>query len=54
MTNFRVSKLKGSADDNFKFDETDRKLSKWLRNTEGKGEIARTELVKTRVCLGKC
>ena len=37
------SKLKEFADDNFKFDENDRKLSKWLENTVGKGEIARYE-----------
>ena len=27
------SKLKQSADDNFKFDENTRKLSKWVENT---------------------
>ena len=37
------SKLKEFADDNFKFDENGRKLSKRLENTEGKGEIARYE-----------
>ena len=40
-TNFRLSKLKEFADDNLKFDENGRTLSKWLENTEGKGEIAR-------------
>ena len=34
------SKLKGFADDNFRFDENGRKLSKWLKNTAGKGEIS--------------
>ena len=34
------SKLKEFADDNFKFDENYRKLSKWVENTVGKGEIA--------------
>ena len=34
------SKLKGFADDSFKFDENGRKLSKWVENTVGKGEIA--------------
>ena len=29
-----------NADDNSKFDENGRKLSKWVENTEGKGEIA--------------
>ena len=37
------SKLKEFADDNFKFEENDRKLSKWVENTVGKGEIARYE-----------
>ena len=31
------------ADDNFKFDENGRKLSKWVENIVGKGEIARYE-----------
>ena len=34
------SKLKEFADDNFKFDENGRKLSKWVENTVGKGKIA--------------
>ena len=34
------SKLKELADDNFKFDENGRKLSKWVENTVGKAEIA--------------
>ena len=33
-------KLKEFADDNFKFDEKGRKLSKRVENTVGKGEIA--------------
>ena len=37
------SKLKEFADDNFKFDENGRKLSKWVENNVGKGEIARCE-----------
>ena len=37
------SKLKEFADDNFKFDENDRKLSKCIENTVGKGEIAHHE-----------
>ena len=37
------SKLKEFADDNFKFDEIGRKLSKQVENTAGKGEIARYE-----------
>ena len=37
------SKLKKFADDKFKFDENGRKLSKWVENTVGKGEIARHE-----------
>ena len=35
-------KIKKFADDNFKFDENGRKLSKWVANV-GKGEIARYE-----------
>ena len=34
------SKLKGFADDNFRFDENDRKFSKLIENTVGNGEIA--------------
>ena len=35
--------MKEFADDNFKFDENGRKISKWVENTVGKGEIARYE-----------
>ena len=35
-----ASKLKGFADDNFKFDENGRKVYRWVENTMGKGEIA--------------
>ena len=34
------SKLKEFVDDNFKFDENSRKLSRWVENTAGKGELA--------------
>ena len=37
------SKLKEFADDNFKFEENGRKLSKQVKDTVGKGEIARYE-----------
>ena len=37
------SKLKEFADNNFKFDEIGRKLSKQVENTVGKGEIAHYE-----------
>ena len=37
------SKLEEFADDNLKFDENDRKSSKCIGNTVGKGEIARYE-----------
>ena len=37
------SELKEVADDNFKFDDNGRKLSKRVENTVGKGEIARDE-----------
>ena len=43
MTYFRLPKLKDFADDNFKFDENGRKLSKPVENTVGKGEIAHYE-----------
>ena len=36
-------KLKEFAEDNFKFDENGRKLSKRVENTEGKGGIAPNE-----------
>ena len=38
-----LSQLKKFTDDNFKFDENDRKFSKRVENTVGKGEIARYE-----------
>ena len=37
------SELKKFAEDNFKFDENGRKVSKWVENTVGKAEIARYE-----------
>ena len=37
------SKLIEFADDNFRFVKNGRKLSKWVENTMGKGEIARYE-----------
>ena len=37
------SKLNEFADDNFKFGENGRKVSKRVENTVGKGEIARYE-----------
>ena len=42
-TNFWTSNLKGFADDNFIFDENDRKFFIQVENTVGKGEIARYE-----------
>ena len=48
------SKLKQSADDNFKFDEKIRKLSKRVENTVGKGEIACDEqFLLFRQCFQK-
>ena len=41
-TNFRLFQTE-FPDDNFKFDENGRKLSKRVENTVGKGEIARYE-----------
>ena len=43
MTISDSSNLKEFADDNFKFYENGRKLSKRVENTGGKGEIARYE-----------
>ena len=40
---FHSSKLKEFADDNFKFHENGRKLSKRVENTVRKGEIAHSE-----------
>ena len=37
------SKMKDLADDNFNFDESDRKFSKLAEYHVGKGEIARNE-----------
>ena len=42
-TNFRLFQTERFADDNFKFDDNGRKLSKLVENTGGKGEIARYE-----------
>ena len=42
-TNIRLFQSERFADDNFKFEENGRKLSKWIENTVGKGEIARYE-----------
>ena len=38
-TNFGLHRIDKFADDNLKFDENDRKLSKQVENTVGKGEI---------------
>ena len=35
--------MKEFADDNLKFDENGRNLSKWVENSVGKGEIVRYE-----------
>ena len=43
MTSFRLFQIEEFANDKFRFDENDRKFSKWLENTMGKGEIARYE-----------
>ena len=42
-TEFRLSKLKEFADDNFRFDENSRKFFKRVGNTAGKRETARYE-----------
>ena len=50
------SKLKEFADNNFKFDENGKKLSKWVENTVGKGEIACDEqfLLFPQCCQKAC
>ena len=51
---FYSSKLKEFADDNFKFDENGRKMSKRVENTVGKGEIAHYEqFLLFRQCFQK-
>ena len=45
------SKLKELADDNFKFDENGRNLSKQVENTVGKGEIARFQKCFQKACF---
>ena len=45
------SKLKEFADDDFKFDENGRKLSKQVENTMGKGEIACYEQCFQKACF---
>ena len=57
-TKFRLFQIQRVSDDNFKCDENGRRFSKWLKNTVGKGEIARYKVlygrhVKTRAILGK-
>ena len=43
-TKFKLFQTKKFADENFKFDESGRKLLKWVENAVGeKGEIARYE-----------
>ena len=42
-TNFRLFQTKKFADDNFKFDKNDRRLSKLVEKTVEKGEIARDQ-----------
>ena len=44
LTHYQTTfKLNDFADNDFKFDENRRKFSKWVKNTVGKGEIARYE-----------
>ena len=42
-TNFRLFQTERVCRSYFKFDENGKKLSKWVENTVGKGEIARYE-----------
>ena len=51
---FRRFRTKEFTEDNFEFDENDRKFSKWVENTEGKGEIARyKQLFLFTLCFQK-
>ena len=43
MTNFRLFQTERVCRRQFQIDENGRKLSKWVENTVGKGEIARYE-----------
>ena len=52
-TNFRLFQLKEFADNNFKFDESGRKLSRWEENTVGKGEIARYKQFLAPLAVGQ-
>ena len=47
------SKLKEFSDDNSKFDEKGKKLSKRVENTMGKGEIAHYEFLLFPQCFQK-
>ena len=42
-TNFRLFQIEKFEEDNFRFGENSRKLSKRVENTVGKGEIAHYE-----------
>ena len=42
-TTFRLFQTERVSDNKFKFNENGRKLSKWVENTAGKGEIAHYE-----------
>ena len=42
-TNFRLFQIEEFADDNLKFEENGKQLSKQVENTVGKGKIARYE-----------
>ena len=39
MALFRLFQTERDADHNFKFEENDIKISKWVENSDGKGEI---------------
>ena len=43
MYHYHIKKVLNPFPNNFKFDGSGRKLSKWVENTVGKGEIARYE-----------
>ena len=52
MTNFRLFQTERVCRQQFQIDENGRKLSKWVENTVGKGEIARYSVFKRLVSHG--
>ena len=53
MTNYRLSQLEESAEDNFIFDDNGRKLSIWVENIVRKGAIAHYKQFVVPQCFQK-